>query len=190
MAQFSPSCSLYFPASYSAPSLRFSCSPNNDETHESDIAEQNHWSESGRAESVSSSHTLGRPHRSVLTFAGSKRMTKRFRDSVSFAVMAALVFIGLSLSFTFLFGSSRTGTRYLHLHWIVLREDLAQVLTVAHIDIGKLLALIALSLFVTWVLSKLLKVLHAKKSETAWLLFILVIVIYFVAAAGPNFVFT
>src|SRR5439155_26422418 len=37
------------------------------------VAEQNHWSECGRATPVNSSDALGRPHRSVRSFAGERR---------------------------------------------------------------------------------------------------------------------
>jgi hypothetical protein len=117
-------------------------------------------------------------------------MTKRFQDSVSFAVMTILIFIVVSLSSTFLSGSSGAGVRYLDLHWIVLREDLAQVLTVWHIYTGTLVALIAVSFCLTWILSRVLKVLHQKKSRVGWLLFIFVILLLLGIACCQDFVFT
>jgi hypothetical protein len=124
-----------------------------------------------------------------LSTLGGKRMTKTFLDFVSFAVMATLIFVVVSLSFTSVTGSSGAGIRFWDLHWIVVRQDVWNT-SLSHIYTGTLAALIALSLGLTWVLSKLLKVLHAKKSDAAWLFFIVVIVIYFLAATVPNFVFT
>ncbi len=103
--------------------------------------------------------------------------------------MVLLVFILFSLSFTALTGSSRAGIRYLHLHWIVVRQDIWHT-SVSHIYTGTLAALIAGSLCVTWILSRVLKVLHHKKSDFAWTIFILVIVIYLMFASGQNYVFT
>jgi len=116
-------------------------------------------------------------------------MTKRFLDFVSFAVVAALIFVALSLSFTSVTGSSGAGIRYMHLHWIDVRQDVWST-SVSRINIGMLAFLIALSLGLTWVLSQLLKILHAKKSSDAWMLFILFIAFYLVLAAVPNFAFT
>ncbi|MEI7733699.1 MAG: hypothetical protein WCO56_29305 [Verrucomicrobiota bacterium] len=116
-------------------------------------------------------------------------MTKRFQDAVSFVVMAVLVFMVLSLSHTALTGSSGARIRYLHLHWIVVRQDIWKT-SVSHIYIGTLAALIASSLCLTWILLKALKALRHKKSDTAWLIFILVIVIYLLFASMQDFVFT
>ena len=116
-------------------------------------------------------------------------MTNRFRYFVLFAAMAILIFVVISLSFTSVTGSSGAGIRYLHLHWMVVRQDIWDT-SVSHIYSGTLAALIALSVCLTAVLSKLLKVLRAKKSGTAWLLFALVIVIYLGFATIPNFVLT
>ena len=112
-------------------------------------------------------------------------MTKTFRDFISFAVMAALIFAVISLSFTSVVGSSGAGICYLSLHWIVVREDIWHI-SVSHIYTGTMAALIALSVSLSWVLSKLLKILRAKKSATAWLLFVLVILVYLVFAMIPN----
>ena len=117
-------------------------------------------------------------------------MNKRFQHHVSFALMSILIFIVLTLSFTSLTGSSGNGIRYLNLHWIVFRENLYQVLTVADFHIGTLAILIAASLCVTWILSKILKVLHHKKSDGAWVVFGLVIVIYLMFASIQGFAFT
>ncbi len=116
-------------------------------------------------------------------------MTKRFLDFVSFAVMATLIFVVISLPIILITGSSGAGIRYFHFPWIVVRQDIWNT-TVSHVYTGTLAALIALSLCLTWFLSKLLKVLHAKKSDTAWFLFALVIVIYILAACSPNFALT
>ncbi len=116
-------------------------------------------------------------------------MTKRFRDFVSFAVMAALIFVVISLSFTLITGSWRAGIRYWHLHWIVLRQDSWNT-SVVHIYPGTMAALIALSLFLTWVLSKSLKLLHDKKSTMAWLLFIIIIIFFLIGFTVPNFELT
>jgi hypothetical protein len=120
---------------------------------------------------------------------GGKRMPKRFLDFVSFAVMAALIFVVISLRITLIAGSSGAGIRYYHFPWIVVRQDVWNT-SVSHIYTGTLLAMIALSLCLTWVLSWVLKFLRQKKSDIAWFLFILVIVVYILAAANPNFVLT
>jgi hypothetical protein len=120
---------------------------------------------------------------------GGKRMIKTFLDLVSFAVMATLIFVVVSLSFTSVTGSSGAGIRYWDLHWIVVRHDIWNT-SLNHIYIGTLAALIAYSLGLTWGLSRLLKILHTKKSAAAWLFFIVVIVIYFLTATVPNFVVT
>jgi len=117
-------------------------------------------------------------------------MTRRFQDSVSFAVMTILICIVLTLSNTFLSGSSGAGIRYLDLHWIILREDLAQALTVVHIYTGTLAALIAVSLCLTWILSRVLKALRQKKSRVGWLLFTFAILFLLGIACVQNFVFT
>jgi hypothetical protein len=117
-------------------------------------------------------------------------MTKRFQDYVSFAVMTILIFIILSLSFTSLTGSSGNGIRYLDLHWIVLRDNLYQVLTVTEIHVGTLATLIAASLCLTWILSKVLKLLRDKNSSGTWLIFTLVIVIYLMFASMQRYAFT
>jgi len=105
--------------------------------------------------------------------------------------MTVLVFVVLTLSHTFLSGSSGAGIRYLNLHWIVFREDLAQVLTVVRFSTGTLATLIVISLCLTWVLSRVLKILHNKKNDFAWTIFIFVIVIYLLFfACVQNFVFT
>jgi predicted histidine transporter YuiF (NhaC family) len=113
-------------------------------------------------------------------------MTKIIRDFISFCVMATLIFVVISLSFTSVTGSSGAGIRYWNLHWIVVRQDIWNT-SLSHIYTGTLAVLIAFSFCLTWVLSKLLKVLHAKKNDTAWLLSIVLIVIYIVAATVPNF---
>jgi hypothetical protein len=121
---------------------------------------------------------------------GRKRMSKHFRDSISFAVMAVLIFAGISLSKTSLTGSSGNGIRYLDLHWIVFRANLYQVFTVAHFYHGKLAALVAISICLTWVLSWVLKVLHHKKSRAAWLTFAFVILLLLGLVCEQDFVFT
>ena len=103
--------------------------------------------------------------------------------------MATLIFVGISLSFTSVTGSSGAGIRYLNLHWIVVRQDIWNT-SVSHIYPGALAASIALSFCLTWVLSKSLKVLRAKKSDTAWLLFVIIIVVFLIAATVPNFALT
>ncbi len=117
------------------------------------------------------------------------QLNRRFQDSVSFAVMTILIFIVLSLSFTSVTGSSGAGIRYLDLHWIVVRQD-AWNTSVSHIYTGSLAALFASSFCVAWVLSRVLKVLHHKKSDFAWTIFIFVIVIYLMFACVPNCVLT
>jgi hypothetical protein len=124
------------------------------------------------------------------TELGRLRMSKQIQDSVSFAVMTILLFTVLSLSYTSLTGSPGAGIRYLHLHWIVLREDIAQVLTVKHIYGGRLAALVAISFCLTWVLSRILKALHHKESRAAWLLFTLVILLLLGIACVQDYVFT
>lgn len=118
---------------------------------------------------------------------GGKRMTKTVRDFISFMVMAALIFAVISLSFTSVTGSSGAGIRYLHLHWIVVRQDIWHT-SVSHIYTGTLAALIALSVCLSWALLELLKILRAKRSATGWLLFVLVIVVYLGLAMIPNYV--
>lgn len=116
-------------------------------------------------------------------------MTKRFQDSVSFAVMAVLVFFVLSLSHTALTGSSGAGIRYFHLHWIVVRQDIWNT-SVSRIYTGTLVALIVSSLCLTWVLSRVLKMLRNKQSTNGWLLFVVVVVIYLMFASMQDFVFS
>jgi hypothetical protein len=117
-------------------------------------------------------------------------MNKRFQHYVSFAVMSILIFIVLTLSFTSLTGSSGNGIRYLNLHWIVFRENFYQVLTVADFHIRALAILIVASFCMTWILSKILEVLHHKKSGKVWVVFGLVIVIYLMFASIQGFAFT
>jgi hypothetical protein len=103
--------------------------------------------------------------------------------------MAVLVFIVFSFSFPALTGSSGAGIRYLHLHWIIVRQDVWNT-SVSHIYTGTLAALIATSLCVTWILSSVLKLLRLKKSGFAWTIFVLLILIFLIFASRPNFVFT
>jgi nitrate reductase NapE component len=117
-------------------------------------------------------------------------MTKRFRDAVSFAVMAVLIFAVLSLSNTSLTGSSGNGIRYLDLHWIIFRANLHQVFTVVHIYTETVVVMIAVSLSLTWVLSRILKVLRQKKSLAAWLLFTFLIILLLALACVQDFIFT
>jgi hypothetical protein len=42
--------------------------------YQSDLAQQNHWSERGRATSVANADALGRPRRSVLSFGNNARL--------------------------------------------------------------------------------------------------------------------
>lgn len=116
-------------------------------------------------------------------------MRERMQDSVSFAVISLLVFVVFSLSFTSLTGSSGAGIRYLHLHWIVVRQDVWHT-SVSHFSAGTLTALIAASLALTWALSRLLIALHHKKSGRGWLLFIFAVVVYVLFACQQDFVLT
>jgi hypothetical protein len=113
-------------------------------------------------------------------------MSKKLQDSVLFAVMSILIFAVFSLSFTCVTGSSGAGIRYLDLHWITVRQDI-WVTSVSHIYIGTLAAMITASFGVTWALSRVLTVLHRKKSHAAWLLFTFVVVLYLMFATIPNF---
>jgi energy-coupling factor transporter transmembrane protein EcfT len=117
-------------------------------------------------------------------------MSKQFRDSVSFAVMAVLMFVVVSLSCTLLTGSSGAGIRYLDLHWIVFRADLYQVFTIWCIYKGKLAAVVAISICLTWALSVVLKVLHCKKSRAAWLIFVFVVLLLLALVCEQDFIFT
>lgn len=117
------------------------------------------------------------------------RNQSQIRDSLMFTVMSILIFLTFSLSFTSVTGSSGAGIRYLHLHWIVVRQDVGET-SVSHIFGGALIALIAVSLGLTSVLSKVLKVLHNKKNDKAWMLFVFVVVIYVLIACQQGFALT
>ena len=121
---------------------------------------------------------------------GRKSMSNQLRDSISFVVMAVLMFFALTLSHTFLGGSSGAGIRYLNLHWIIFRADLYQVFTVTQIYYDKLAALIAISICLTWILSWILKMLHHKKSRVAWLIFTFVVLLLLGLACVQDFIFT
>ena len=103
--------------------------------------------------------------------------------------MSVFIFAILTLSFTSVTGSSGAGIRYLHLHWIVVRQD-AWNTSVSHFFGGTLAALIAASLVLTLALSRALRILHHKKSDRTWVLFVFVVVIYVLLACLQGFVLT
>src|SRR5262245_25124178 len=62
----------------------------NTQTNDDTVAQQNHWSERGRAASVANADALGRPRRSVLSFGKSRAMTQHIHVSFALALLLAL----------------------------------------------------------------------------------------------------
>ncbi len=78
-------------------------------------------------------------------------MTPAIRHSVSIAVTAVLVFLGFHL---FLYGTVSTGPHlYLYLGWLELHRY-GDVWTIEHFHFVGLLAVLLISVLLTWLLSK------------------------------------
>jgi len=93
-------------------------------------------------------------------------MSKKFCDSVSFALMMVLVFVLGSLAHSTLFETYDEADTYWYLHWIDIHRHFdvqrqVGIYSIEHIHLAALAAMIFISFCVTWILAKILR--HYRK---------------------------